>query len=142
MTPSAISLAESAQRSAVVLVLRRSPELTLADLANWTEDSPYSAVLGSLSVAELANSGLEPVEPVRPRDPHLPKARSGEALEVTIMRAFRSQPGRRLASGTLVRTYGLKRWTIQRVLKDLVQSGQLQRAGKTSSTRYWVADDC
>lgn len=126
---SAVTLAETAQRCALVEVVRRSHALPLSELLQLTREGQHADVLASISIGELVAAP----ELVEPRLPHT------EPLEVAVLRLFELQPERRFASSMICKRLGLRRWTAQRILRELVGRGAIERAGKTSSTRYWLA---
>jgi len=64
--------------------------------------------------------------------------RLGESPADTILRICRRWPGEWFASGEFRGPTGLPRWSLQKLLGELVNQGRLERRGVTSKTRYRV----
>ena len=110
------------------------PGLTLAQLDRLMKESPHGAELGMLRVGELIEQSRR--ETFEPRAAFI---RPGETPDVAIMRAFRMRGDVWLASGYFRRLLGLPRWTVQKLLGELVENGRLDRRGVTSGVRYRLA---
>jgi hypothetical protein len=118
----ALDLAESARRIAVLEVLSRHPQITLADIDRWLATSPYAAALGSLTVVDLR------------RGPPRAPTRTERVLQL-----FREHPARRLSCGFFVDRLGLRPWTVQKLLRGLMNEGLIERHGRSSAIVYELA---
>ncbi|EDM77799.1 hypothetical protein PPSIR1_38494 [Plesiocystis pacifica SIR-1] len=127
--PSAMTLAETAHRCALIQVVRQSPTLGLDQLLRLASEGQHAATLSSICVGELV-VGSEHA---------LPEPLAAEPLEKSMLRVFQASPERRFPASTITRHLGLRRWTTLKVLGPLMAEGKIQRAGRTSSTRYWLA---
>lgn len=127
----ATALAIEARRRGLLTALSQvGAMLTFARL-NTLMIGKYADELAVLTVEQLT-------EPI-PRSPLLP--RPNESIEDAVMRVFKGRPQRQLSSAFFVHHMGLKRWTAQSLLADLAERGLLIRDGKTSGTRYRLADE-
>ena len=118
-----LMLARVARRTALLAALHEQRNLTLAQLDVLLRKADYGEDLGQLTILDLTAPGS-----------------SSLAAMDAIMWVFRARPGVWLASSFLVRSLGIKRWTAQALLGELVERGQLIRVGSTSATRYRLAD--
>ena len=127
----ASALAIEARRRGLLTALNwMCPTLTIKRLDALLIGN-YADELGAITIEQLT-------EPT-PRNPVLP--RPDESIEDAVMRVFESLPQQRLSSGSFVRHMGLARWTAQSLLAKLSERGLLVRDGKTSTTRYRLADE-
>ncbi|PRQ08082.1 hypothetical protein [Enhygromyxa salina] len=132
MVDTAVVLAEQARRAALIQAVRGRPGLTIEQLQALIAKGTYAQELQEITVSEL----------LRPHSIHSSalEVKSGESLEAAILRVFHQLPDRQLASGFFCRYMGLERWTAQKVLAEMADRGLLVRSGKTSGTRYVLAN--
>ena len=130
MADIAVSIAQHARRMALIEAIRSRPELTLVELHRLLSSSQYAEELHHITIRDLVAA--------RPDD-QLLEIQPSETIEEAILRVFARVPGQRLASGFFCRYMGLERWTAQKVLAEMAESGLLVRSGKTSGTRYCLA---
>jgi hypothetical protein len=123
-------LAYEARRKALLVALREQRALTIGQLHILVHEGPYADDLATITVRELLDPSLS--------KPML-APREHETETAAIMRVFRDQPSTWLASSFFVRYMGLRRWTAQKLLAELVARGLLERTGSTSTTRYRLA---
>ena len=133
MVEVAVVLAEQARRAALIQAVRGRPGLTIEQLQALIAKGAYAQELQEITVSEL-------LRPHSIRSSAL-EIKSGETLEDAILRVFHQLPERQLASGFFCRYMGLERWTAQKMLAEMADRGLLVRSGKTSGTRYALADD-
>jgi hypothetical protein len=117
-----LTLACAARRAALLAALREQRNLTLAQLDVLLRKADYGEELGQLTVFDLTAPDLSSLSPTD-----------------AIMWVFRARPGTWLASSFFVHSLGIKRWTAQALLGELVERGELIRVGSTSATRYRLA---
>ena len=135
------SILNAAERRALVAVIRSRPDLTLDKLQDCF-GGRYGATLRTITVRELLETEV---------DIHLPddggpaidraaleqaKRETGEAFDACVMRAIWSAGGRPVSAGYLRARVGGPRWKLQGSLRRLVEAGEVERKGVTSSTRY------
>jgi len=102
--------------------------MTVTQLICLVESGKYAEGLRQLQLRDLGDSSGPRL--VRPRAPE----------EDAVLRVFRDARGAWLSSGIVRRQLGLKRWTVQKLCADLAERGLLIRRGRTSATRYCLAD--
>jgi hypothetical protein len=138
-------LLRSAERRAVVSVLRSHPEWTLEHLASLLEpDGARSPLLRKLTLGELlgdpsaayalADDGGPPIDPAQLE---AAKRQSGAEFDECVRRVI-AAAGDRVGAAYLRARVGGPRWKLQDSLKRLVAAGLIERSGATSSTRYWI----
>ena len=127
-TDLATSIARQARRTGLIQVLRCRPDMTVTQLMCLVESSKYAEDLRPLQLRDLGDSS----------DSRLVRPHASE--EDAVLRVFRNARGAWLSSGIVRRQLGLKRWTAQKVCADLAERGLLVRRGRTSATRYRLAE--
>lgn len=135
------TILNEAERRALVAVLRARPDLTLEKLQDCF-GGRYGATLRTITVRELLEAEV---------DLHLPddggpaidraalelaKRSTGEAYDACVLRALCSAGGRAVSASYLRVRVGGPRWKLQGSLRRLVDAGDVERRGVTSSTRY------
>ena len=133
MSDLACRIAGEARRVGLLRVLwERREQLTLERLERLLRCDVFGDLLAAITLDELRAA--------QPDGAGL-AIRRGESVEDAILRVFRTRPVVWLRSGFFIERMGLPRWTVQALLADLVERGQLVRCGRTSSTRYRLADE-
>lgn len=133
--PSLVAIIESrlseTERDAAVRALRARPDATIRDLAGLLE-SKHANVVGSITLAELTRA-----EEPRPSSRELAEIASGHEFDAIVL-AVITKLGRRVGASEITKHTGGPRWKLCAALTRLVESGEVQRSGTTSGTRYWV----
>lgn len=139
------TILNQAERRALVAVLRSRPELTLDKLQDCF-GGRYGATLQSITVRELVEAQIDielPADggPVIDRGA-LERAKRlvGEAFDACVLQAIRTGGGREVSAGYLRARVGGPRWKLLGALRNLVEAGEVERTGVTSSTRYRPLD--
>lgn len=135
------SILNDAERKALVAVLRARPELTLDKLQDCF-DGRYGATLQSITVRELLEAQVE-IELPEDGGPMIDRSALEQAKRLNgpeydryVLRAIYSAGGRPVSAGYLRARVGGPRWKLQGSLRRLVDAGEIERSGVTSSTRY------
>lgn len=130
-----------AERRALVAVLRSRPELTLDKLQDCFAGR-YGATLRTITIRELLET---PTEIELPEDGgplidrsalEQAKRLNGPAFDECVLQAVRSAGGQPVSASYLRARVGGPRWKLQGSLRRLVDAGEVERDGVTSSTRY------
>jgi hypothetical protein len=133
--PNLVSTIESrlsaTERDAAITALRARPDATIRDLAGLLE-SKHASVVGSITLADLTRPN-----PPTPRQ--IAELAKGEEFDALVL-AVLVKLGREVGAGELTEHVGGPRWKLHKSLTRLVESGELQRSGSTSGTRYWVGE--
>ena len=135
------TILSKAERRALVAVLRSRPELTLDKLQDCF-GGRYGATLRTITVRELLEAELE-LELPDDGGPAIDRSAleqakrlTGEAFDACVLRALDGAGGRPVSAGYLRARVGGPRWKLQGSLRRLVDAGEVERRGVTSSTRY------
>ncbi|PRP92228.1 hypothetical protein ENSA5_50300 [Enhygromyxa salina] len=135
------TILNEAERRALVAVLRSRPELTL-DMLEDCFGGRYGATLESITVRELIETRIElelPDDGGPPIDRgalEQAKRLSGEAFDACVLQAICSAGGHAVSARYLRVRVGGPRWKLLSSLRRLVEAGEVERSGVTSSTRY------
>ena len=108
--------------------LRAHRTLSLDQLICLVQSGKYAGDLQHIQIGELWGS------------PNVLRVRPGESEETAILRLFRQARDQWFSSRFFVRRLGLNRWTAQKLCAELAERGLLVRQGRTSGTRYRLAD--
>jgi len=135
------TILNEAERRAVVSVLRARPELTLEKLQDFFRGR-YGATLRTITVRELLETEVRP-DPSEDGGPPIDRAAleeakklSGEAFDQRLLAVIRQAGAHAVSAGYLRARVGGPRWKLQASLRRLVDLGEVERSGVTSSTRY------
>ncbi|PRQ06773.1 hypothetical protein [Enhygromyxa salina] len=135
------TILHQAERRALVAVLRSRPELTLDQLqACFT--GRYGEILQTITIRELTDTKVAldlPSDggPVIDRGAlERAKRLTGEAFDACVLQAIQSAGGQPVSASYLRVRVGGPRWKLLGSLRRLVEAGQVERTGVTSSTRY------
>ncbi|KIG12600.1 hypothetical protein DB30_01224 [Enhygromyxa salina] len=135
------TILNQAERRALVAVLRSRPDLTLGKLQECFTGQ-FGATLQTITIRELVET---PVELELPSDGGpvidrgaLERAKRlvGEEFDVCVLQAIQSAGGQPVSASYLRVRVGGPRWKLLDSLRRLVDAGQVERTGVTSSTRY------
>ena len=135
------TILNEAERRALVAVLRAKPELTLEDLQDCFTGR-HGATLRTITVRELLDARVElelPEDGGPPIDRgalEQAKRVNGTEYDAYVLRAVCSAGGRPVSASYLRARVGGPRWKLQGSLRRLVDAGEVERSGVTSSTRY------
>lgn len=135
------NILNEAERRALVAVLRSRPELTLDKLPECF-DGPHGPTLRTITIRELLEAEIDielPTDggPIVDRGAlEQAKRLKGQAFDACVLEAVRSAGGLPVSAGYLRARVGGPRWKLQNSLRRLVEAGEVERAGVTSSTRY------
>ena len=137
------TILNAAERQALVAVLRAKPELTLQELDDCFTGR-HGATLRSITVRELLDAQVE-IELPQDGGPLVDrgaleqaKRANGTEYDAHVLRAIASADGRPVSASYLRARVGGPRWKLQGSLRRLVDLGEIERSGVTSSTRYRV----
>jgi hypothetical protein len=135
------TILNDAERRALVAVLRSRPQRT-RDKLQVCFTGRYGAILRTITVRELLESDLE-IElpddggPLIDRSAREQAKRlNGPAFDACVLRAICSAGGEPVSASYLRARVGGPRWKLQGSLRRLVDAGDVERDGVTSSTRY------
>ena len=135
------TILNKAERRALVAVLRSRPEMTLDKLQDCFSGR-YGATLRTITVRELLDAEVE-LELPDDGGPAIDrgaleqaKRLTGEAFDACVLRVLDGAGGRPVSASYLRARVGGPRWKLQGSLKRLVEAGEVERRGVTSSTRY------
>jgi hypothetical protein len=135
------TILNEAERRALVAVIRARPDLTLDKLQDCF-GGRYGDTLRTITVRELLESQID-IELPDDGGPAIDrgaleqaKRLTGEAFDACVLRAIWSAGGRPVSAGYLRARVGGPRWKLQGSLRRLVDAGEIERNGVTSSTRY------
>lgn len=135
------TILNKAERRALVAVLRSRPEMTLDKLQDCFSGR-YGATLRTITVRELLDAEVE-LELPDDGGPAIDrgaleqaKRLTGEAFDACVLRVLDGAGGRPVSASYLRARVGGPRWKLQGSLKRLVDAGEVERRGVTSSTRY------
>jgi hypothetical protein len=135
------TILNEAERRALVAVLRSRPELTLDKLQDFF-DGRHGATLRTITVRELLEAEID-IELPTDGGPIIDRAAleqakrlTGEAYDACVYEALCSAGGRPVSASYLRARVGGPRWKLQGSLRRLVDAGEVERDGVTSSTRY------
>jgi hypothetical protein len=135
------AILKQAERRALVAVLRSRPELTLDQLQECFAGQ-YGAVLQTITIRELVETRVDlrlPDDggPVIDRGALERATRlDGDEFDACVLQAIWSAGGRAVSASYLRVRVGGPRWKLLGSLRRLVDAGQVERTGVTSSTRY------
>jgi len=135
------TILNEAERRALVAVLRARPDLTLEKLQDCF-GGRYGDTLRTITVRELIESDINldlPPDGGPPIDRSVleqAKRCNGETFDAFVLDAIVAASGRSVSASYLRVRVGGPRWKLQGSLKRLVDAGQVDRKGVTSSTRY------
>ncbi len=135
------TILNEAERKALVAVLRARPELTLEKLQDCF-GGRYGETLRTITVGELIELEAHldlPEDGGPPIDRgvlELAKRSSGQDYDLLVYDAIVAAGDRAVGAGYLRARVGGPRWKLQGSLRRLVDAGQVERNGVTSSTRY------
>jgi hypothetical protein len=135
------TILNAAERRALVAVLRSRPDLTLDKLQDCFTGR-YGATLRTITVRELLESDMD-IELPDDGGPLIDrgaleqaKRLNGPAFDACVLRAICSAGGQPVSASYLRARVGGPRWKLQGSLRRLVDAGDVERDGVTSSTRY------
>jgi hypothetical protein len=130
-----------AERRALVAVIRSRPELTLDKLQDCFTGR-YGATLRTITVRELLETEID-IELPEDGGPLIDRSAleqakrlNGPAFDAHVLRAISSAGGEPVSASYLRARVGGPRWKLQNSLRRLVDAGDVERDGVTSSTRY------
>ena len=130
-----------AERRALVAVIRSRPDLTLDKLQDCF-GGRYGATLQTITIRELVETKID-VELPQDGGPAIDrgaleraKRLVGEEFDACVFQAIWSAGGRAVSASYLRVRVGGPRWKLLGSLRRLVEAGQVERTGVTSSTRY------
>lgn len=138
---------ELAERCAVLTVLRRHPEWTLARLCSLLDsNNARGQLLRELTLGELfGEPSLRPIKLAADGGPPIDRRRrsaasklSGEQFDAHVRAVLVEARGVPVGASYLRARVGGPRWKLQAALRRLVEAGVAERSGSTSSTRYWI----
>jgi hypothetical protein len=135
------TILNEAERRALVAVLRSRPDLTLEKLQDCFSGR-YGAILRTITVRELLETQIdidlpEDGGPLIDRSAlEQAKRVNGQAYDAFVLRAIRGAGGEPVSASYLRARVGGPRWKLQASLRRLVDAGEVERDGVTSSTRY------
>lgn len=135
------TILNEAERRALVAVIRARPDLTLDKLQDCF-GGRYGDTLRTITVRELLESEIDVALPddggpaIDRSALEQAKRLTGEAFDACVLRAIWSAGGRPVSAGYLRARVGGPRWKLQASLRRLVEAGEIERNGVTSSTRY------
>jgi hypothetical protein len=135
------TMLNEAERRALVAVLRSRPDLTLDKLQDCFTGR-YGATLRTITIRELLETETD-IELPDDGGPLIDrgaleqaKRLNGPAFDACVLRAVCSAGGQPVSAGYLRARVGGPRWKLQGSLRRLVDAGDVERDGVTSSTRY------
>jgi hypothetical protein len=135
------TILNEAERRALVAVLRSRPDLTLDKLQDCFTGR-YGATLRTITVRELLETEID-IElpddggPLVDRSAlEQAKRLNGQAFDACVLEAICSAGGEPVSASYLRARVGGPRWKLQNSLRRLVDAGEVERDGVTSSTRY------
>jgi hypothetical protein len=135
------TILNAAERRALVAVLRSRPDLTLDKLQDCFTGR-YGATLRTITIRELLETETH-IElpddggPVVDRSAlEQAKRLNGPAYDAYVLQAIRTAGGEPVSASYLRARVGGPRWKLQGPLRRLVDAGEVERDGITSSTRY------
>ncbi len=135
------SILNEAERRALVAVLRSRPDLPLDKLQDCFSGR-YGATLRTITVRELLETEID-IELPEDGGPMIDRSAleqakrlNGPAFDAHVLRAICSAGGEPVSASYLRARVGGPRWKLQGSLRRLVDAGEVERDGVTSSTRY------
>jgi hypothetical protein len=135
------TILNEAERRALVAVLRSRPDLTLDKLQDCFTGR-YGATLRTITVRELLETDTD-IELPDDGGPLIDRSAleqakrlNGPAFDACVLRAICSAGGQPVSASYLRARVGGPRWKLQGSLRRLVDAGDVERDGVTSSTRY------
>jgi hypothetical protein len=135
------TILNAAERRALVAVLRSRPDLTLDKLQDCFIGR-YGATLRTITIRELLETETE-IElpddggPLVDRSAlEQAKRLNGPAYDACVLKAICTAGGEPVSASYLRARVGGPRWKLQGSLRRLVDAGDVERDGVTSSTRY------
>jgi hypothetical protein len=135
------TILNEAERRALVAVLRSRPDLTLDKLQDCFTGR-YGATLRTITVRELLETDTD-IELPDDGGPLIDRSAleqakrlNGPAFDACVLRAISSAGGQPVSASYLRARVGGPRWKLQGSLRRLVDAGDVERDGVTSSTRY------
>jgi hypothetical protein len=130
-----------AERRALVAVIRSRPDLTLDKLQDCFTGR-YGATLRTITVRELLETEID-IELPDDGGPLIDRSAleqakrlNGQAFDACVLKAICSAGGEPVSASYLRARVGGPRWKLQGSLRRLVDAGEVERDGVTSSTRY------
>jgi hypothetical protein len=135
------TILNEAERRALVAVLRSRPDLTLDKLQDCFTGR-HGATLRTITVRELLETEIDielPDDGGPPIDRSAleqAKRLNGPAFDACVLKAICSAGGEPVSASYLRARVGGPRWKLQGSLRRLVDAGEVERDGVTSSTRY------
>jgi hypothetical protein len=130
-----------AERRALVAVLRSRPDLTLDKLQDCFTGR-YGAILRTITIRELLETEID-IELPEDGGPLIDRSAleqakrlNGPAFDAYVLRAIAGAGGEPVSASYLRARVGGPRWKLQNSLRRLVDAGEVERDGVTSSTRY------
>jgi hypothetical protein len=135
------TILNEAERRALVAVIRSRPDLTLDKLQDCFTGR-YGATLRTITVRELLETEID-IELPDDGGPLIDRSAleqakrlNGQAFDACVLKAICSAGGEPVSASYLRARVGGPRWKLQGSLRRLVDAGEVERDGVTSSTRY------